>query len=103
MRNGRLCFFGRDRDPSRLCWCDEHECEKWLTESPGLRYAQVQDKGWFSKYAATGFVLVGSRASRKCNLFGFGRSISCPDIVPKTSKMLRPPYNSGLYVMPHPS
>jgi hypothetical protein len=35
----------RCRDITAQCSRDEHGCDKWLTESLGLRYVQKHDKG----------------------------------------------------------
>lgn len=36
-------------DTTGLCSDDEHRCEKWLTEAPGVRYAQKRVKNSFFK------------------------------------------------------
>ncbi len=46
-------------DSTRLCSDDEHGCEKWLTEAPGARYAQIRAKYSFFKTGS------GSRVPRR--------------------------------------
>jgi len=82
-------------DIAALCSGDDHGCEKWLTESPGVRYAQKRDKIGFFSNVTTVLASLGPRGGPCGGLFGVRGTIVRRVTDPKTPEMARSPHNSG--------